>query len=191
MTLHNDPDLATPLERDIASMGTPIDLDEEFANFGDYFGFDERGRWFFPDGKQWIEYKKLNEGDRQKFVSATRTDLHVNRQTGEARLPVDQSRERMQLLLTACTNWYVAGKNPKDGKRYLVPFRNNGSDGCEFAQWLKKADPAILADLEKEIRKFNPWMMGELSVEQIDKEIADLQELREAAAKREANEKNS
>ena len=168
-----------------------LDGVDPFAGFEDYFGFDERQRWYFPDGKQWIEFQKLNEGARAKFLKATRSDVHLNQRSGEARIPFDQSKERKQLLLHSCTDWYLVRRDPRDSKRIMpIAFRNNGTDGCEFAQWIDKANPALLAMLEKDIRKANPWLLNEMSVEQIDKEIADLQELREAAVEREAREGN-
>lgn len=161
-----------------------------FAGYEDYYGFDERARWYFPDGKQWIEFKKLNEGDRAKFLKATRSDVHLNQRSGEARIPFDQSKERKELLMAACTDWHVVQKVRATGEFRPMPFQNNGTPGCTFAQWIDKANPALLGMLEKEIRKANPWLLAEMSVEQIDKEIADLQELREAAVEREAREGN-
>ncbi len=48
----------------------------------------------------------------------------------------------------------------------------------------------MLGSLEKAIRKYNPWLLNEMSSEQIRKEIADLEELLVAAEKREAEEGN-
>ncbi len=195
MSLINDPDMQTPLPVGPGQGSTypPVTEPEDttLIDYADYFGFDERDRWYFPDGKQWVEFKKLTEGDRAKFLKATRSDVHLNQRSGEARIPFDQSKERKQLLLHSCTDWHLMRKNPRTQNWEPVPFQNNGSEGCAFAQWIDKANPALLAMLEKTIRMANPWLMNEMSVEQIDKEIADLQELRAAAAEREASEKNS
>lgn len=166
---------------------------DEYAGYVDYFGFDERERWFFPDGKQWIEFKKLTEGDRAKFLKATRSDVHLNQKSGEARLSFDQSRERKELLMHSICDWHMMKRTVKNGETGWVhiPFSPNTSGGGILSQWIDSANPAVLGNLEKAIRKCNPWLLNELTVEQIDKEIADLQELRAVAEKREADEKNS
>lgn len=193
MSLHHDPDLATELPQQPGT-GSPypqVQHSEEdvYAGYTDYFGFDERERWYFPDGKQWIEFKKLTEGDRARFLKATRSDVHLNQKSGEARIPFDQSRERKELLVHSCTAWNMVRRDPRSGQWAPVAFQNNGA-GSVFAQWVDKANPAVLAQLEKAIRKANPWLLNEMSVEQIDKEIEDLQELRKVALEREASEKN-
>lgn len=192
MAIHSDPDLASELPYTPGANSVPEPINQgDYTEYVDYFGFDERERWMFPDGQQWIEFKKLNEGERAKFLKATRSDVHLNQRSGEARIPFDQSKERKQLLLHSCTDWFTVRKNPRNSKWEPVAFANNGTEGCAFAQWIDKANPAVLSRLEKAIRMANPWLMAEMTVEQIDKEISDLQELREAAAKREAEEKNS
>lgn len=191
MTLHSDPDLQSELPFTPGdSPAIPYQSDEDISTgYVDYFGFDEREKWVFPDGKQWIEFKKLDEGARAKFLKATRSDVHLNQRSGEARIPFDQSRERKQLLMHSITDWHMVRQGPKGWQP--VPFHNNGTEGCTLAQWIDKSNPALLSRIEKAIRMANPWLMAEMSVEQIDKEIADLQELRETAVQREAEEKNS
>jgi hypothetical protein len=193
--LHSDPDLnqphpPTPGQEAKYPVASSVEVtDTAYSEYVDYFGFDERERWYFPDGKQWIEFKKMTEGDRARFLKATRSDVHLNQRSGEARIPFDQSKERKELLVHSCTDWHMVRRG-KNGSWEPVPFQNNGAGGM-FAQWVDKANPAVLAQLEKAIRKANPWLLNEMSLEQIDKEIADLQELRTAAADREAAEKNS
>lgn len=168
-----------------------------YAGYEDYFGFDERDRWYFPDGKQWIEFKKLTEGERAKFLKATRSDVHLNQKSGEARIPFDQSRDRKELLLHSITNWHMVRVTRENGRVTNVqeiPFpmgQAARTPGGALAQWIDSANPAILGQLEKAIRMANPWLLNEMSVEQIDKEIADLTELRRAAEEREAREKAS
>lgn len=168
---------------------------DPFAGYGDYFGFDEREQWFFPDRKQWIEFKKLTEGDRAKYLKATKSDVHLNQKSGEARIPFDQSQDRKQLLLHSITNWHLVhiapGQPGQPRKVTPIPFTANRTNGGELGQWIDRANPAILMQLEKAIRKANPWMLNEMSAEQIRKEIDDLSELLKAAEDREANEKNS
>lgn len=173
----------------------PVVEADPFSGYEDYYSFDERDRWIFPDGKQWIEFKKLNEGDRAKFLKATRSDVRVNQRSGDAFLPFDQSAERKELLLHSITDWNIVQflNTPTGRIARPVPFQPTaiGGKGGAVAQWIDRANPAVLGQLEKAIRMANPWLLNEMSVEQIDKEISDLQELRVAAAEREASEGNS
>jgi len=177
------------------TFATPSDVAVEanvdpFNGFENYYSFDEKDKWFFPDGKQWIEFRKLTEGDRAKYLKATRSDVHLNQKSGEARIPFDQSNDRKELLLASISDWYIASF--VTGQPQLIAFQppSVGGKGGVVSQWIDRANPEVLGQLEKAIRKYNPWLLNEMSVEQIDKEIADLQELRLVAEKREAEEGN-
>lgn len=201
MPLDNDPRPTFPGEGlpdepgyspNAAQLTADAQAPDPFEGYTDYYGFDERARWYFPDGKQWIEFKKLNEGDRAKYLKATRSDVRLDRGTGEARIPFDQSGDRKALLLHSITDWQIARKNAA-GKFELVPFpvTANQTPGGVLGLWIDKANPAILGQLEKAIRMANPWLLNEMSAEQIRKEIEDLQELLVAAEERELREKAS
>jgi hypothetical protein len=168
--------------------GAPAQADP-FNGFENYYSFDEKERWYFPDGKQWIEFRKLTEGDRAKYLKATRSDVHLNQKSGEARIPFDQSADRKELLLHSITDWYMAMQVGDAWQ--IVPFQPGAHKGGTVAQWIDRANPAILGGLEKAIRKANPWLLNEMSSEQIRKEITDLEELLVVAEKREAEEGNS
>lgn len=166
----------------------PVEEFDEFAGYVDYFGFDEREIFYLPDGKQWIQFKKLTEGERAQYLRASRSDVTVNRRTSDAKISFDQSEERINLLTHSITNWNL---HRKVGNAWRpVPF-SKGSQGAELEKWIRGANPAILAQLEKRIRLANPWLLSEMTVEQLDKEIADLTELRAVAVEREALEKSS
>lgn len=167
---------------------------DPFNGYEDYYDFDERDRWYFPDGKQYIEFKKLNEGERAKYLKATRSDVHLNQRSGEARIPFDQSNDRRELLLHSITNWHIVRREIVGGAPTFVPIAfpvQSNSKGGVLAQWIDRANPAILGQLEKAIRMANPWLLNDMSSEQIRKEITDLEELLKAAEEREAAEGNS
>lgn len=164
---------------------------DPYEGYVDYFGFDVREKWYFPDKRQWIEFKKLTEGERAKYLKATKSDVYLNRQSNDARISFDQSGDRKALLVHSITNWHLVRRDPSSGSWSEVRFPgDNRSPGGGLSQWIDNSDPALLAELEKAIRKVNPWLMSEMTVEQIDKEIADLTELRATAEKREAEEAN-
>jgi hypothetical protein len=162
---------------------------DPFAGYVDYFGFSGNERWYFPDGKQWLEFRRMNEGERAKFQRMTRPDVTINQKSGDAKVPFDAAKERWELITTSVTDWHVVGKQ-KNGAMGLVPF-SKGSPNAALNQWLVVADPVVVTELERAIRKANPWMTSEMSVDQIDKEIANLEEMKKDILEREASEKNS
>lgn len=150
----------------------------------DYWGFGDTRKWFFPDGVQWIEFKVMNEGEKTKFQRETSRDITLMRNTGDARVKVDAATERHQLIETCVTDWNMYRQGS------AVPFSKTGP-GATLQQWMQVADPELVAKLEFEIRKANPWLQAEMTTEEIDKQISDLKELREQAEKREQGEASS
>jgi hypothetical protein len=63
------------------------------------------------------------------------------------------------------------------------PFTDN-----HLKEWLENANPRLVEDLEKEIRKANPWLLAEMSVADIEREIENLEEMKKVAQEREAGE---
>jgi hypothetical protein len=152
--------------------------------YQDYFGFGQQEEFILPDGKQKIFFQVMNEGDRARFQKKTSKDIKINRGTNEAAIRADQAEERQELIMSSVTGWTLKRRNP-NGEWVDAPFSNNGSPGCELAQWLAKANPKIVDDLEFAIRKANPWMQAEMTVEEVDKEMARLAEVREQILERE------
>jgi hypothetical protein len=141
--------------------------------FGDYFGFDIRHKYVLPDNKQWLEFKVLSEGDLARYHKILKRDVVVEKQTGDARIKIDQIEERHALLQVAVTGWYMVRRTPKG---YLPVTFSNGSPGSEFMKWLLEANPALVADLADAVRKENPFLLGTgtETIEAIDKQIEDL-----------------
>lgn len=168
----------------VSTAPVPVDLEQEV--FEDYYGFDSSEKWYFPDGKQYIEFKVMTEGAKARFQKLTNRDLILERTSGNARMKVDQASERHALLEESVTFWYMLRKNEKTGKPEPIPYSAH-----EFKNWLNKANPKLVEDLEKAIRKANPWLLAEMTVEDIDREIENLKEMREVAEKRERGEETS
>lgn len=166
--------------------GVPV----EEPIYEDYFGFDATKKWLFPDGRQWIEFKIMNEGDRSKFQKLTSQDIRVKRSTGDASIKADPAEERRALLTSSVKNWNVFRRNPSTAKFEQVPF-SIGSPGANFEQWLDHADPKLVDDLEFTIRMANPWLQDAMTVEQIDKEMDRLVELRKNVEERELEKARS
>lgn len=158
----------------------------EEPSYVDYFGFSSQDRFYLPDGKQYIEYGKLNEGAKRQFQKLTSRDLRVQRTTGDALMKMDPGAERHELIKSSVVGWHLMRRNPKNGSWEEAPF-----NGATLNAFLDKTDPSIIEDLEKDIRKANPWLMDEMTVEDIDREINNLQELRVTVAEREAGKSAS
>lgn len=141
----------------------------------DYFGFEEVHTVNLPDGQSWVQHKTLNEGQRRKYLNGINRDVVISRSTGDARMQMAPGDERYSLLLTALSGWnLVKAGNP-------VPFNQNN-----VKLFLDSAPPRVIDVIDKEVRKVNAWLVEDMGVEDIDKEIANLQELREAKVAEEA-----
>lgn len=144
-----------------------------------YFGFDETHRVMLDDGVSWVEHKVLNEGARRKYLNKVNRDIMLQRSTGNAIMRMQQGDEKHELLEQAICGWNLVGAQGE-------PLVFNPGKLQEF---LKKANPVVVDLIEKDVRLKNPWLMTEISVEDIDKQIAELQEMR--AKKVEEEEGNS
>jgi hypothetical protein len=139
----------------------------------DYFGFLETGEFVFPDGVSRLDLLAMNEGKKKEYQKKTQSDVTLVR-GGDAKLKIDAATARHELIKGSVIGWNLV----RQGAKVTFSDRN-------LAAWLEQANPKIVEDVEKEIRKLNPWLLDELTVEQIDKEIENLQELRAAAVERE------
>lgn len=160
--------------------------DEEFAPSSpvdetpaqvDYFGFQQSERFYFPDKVTYVEYNIMSEGMKSKFQKMTQRDVVVEKGSGNARMRMDPASERHELIRQCVTGWNLV----RNGS--LVPF-----DSRSLKDFLELADPRLIEDLEKALRKANPWLLGEMASEDIEKEIENLQEMLEIAKEREQGE---
>jgi hypothetical protein len=161
-----------------------------------YYGFSETHRYTLPDGVQWIDYKVMDEGKRSMFQKLTNKDITLRRQSGDASIKVDPAEERKVLLEQSVVDWYMLKPKPGvDHPRKQSDFDpvkfSIGSPGSEFSQWLAKANPKVIDDLEFTIRKANPWMQADMDIEQIDEEISRLTDLRKQVEERQLGESAS
>lgn len=161
----------------------------EAQAYEDYYGFTETEKWFFPDNKQYIEFQRMNEGARARFQQKTTKDITVVRGSGDAKMKVDPATERHELLAASVKGWHVVRKNKDD--QYVPVAFTIGSPGAEFEKWLQVANPKLVDDLEAAIRKANPWLNADMTIEDIDKEMDRLRELKEEVQARERGEGSS
>lgn len=148
----------------------------------DYWGYDFSDKYVFPDGKQFIEFKRMTEGDKVEFQRKTNRKVRVARTTGDAEMNVDPAGDRKTLIQISVTGWYMFRKDHR-GDLVEVAFSER-----TLSDWLVNTNPLYVEKLEKAIRDANPWMKQEMTVEAIDAELANLQEQRAQAVERERGE---
>lgn len=142
----------------------------------DYFNFGGERTHVLPDGISEIYFRVMNEGQKATYQRNAQRSFTIKK-GGDAEAKMDPVRDRISLLEAAVTGWNLV----RGGRPY--PFTPRA-----FKDFLDLANPVVVDGLEKAIRKANPWLLQDLSVEDIDREIADLQEMREAAVERERGE---
>lgn len=135
-----------------------------------YFGFEERHTLTLPDDISWIEHQTLNEGARRRYLNEVNRDIRLQRSTGDAIMKMQAGDEKHALLESAIVGW-----NLVDESGNPVPF-NKGN----LQKFLSKASPKIVDLIEKDVRKHNAWLMAEMSVEDIQKQIDELEEMKAA-----------
>lgn len=183
-----DPGFVEPGQSSVdATTGEAI---SDQQTYEDYYGFEESDRWHFPDGKQYIEFKRMNEGERARFQQMTTRDVTVVRNTGDAKVKVDPATERRELIISSVTGWHLMRRDQRNGNFVPVPF-SKGSPGAELEKWLNVANPTLVDSLEQAIRKANPWLMSDMTLEDIDKEMDRLREMRDEIVARERGEGSS
>jgi hypothetical protein len=173
--------------------GAPVDPEENVAPvnepvqsagpndevYEDYWGTDEKHEFYLPDGKQYFVFQIMDEGAKARFQRKTNQDISIGRDN-TAKVRMDPASERHTLIKESVVDWYLY----KDGRP--VAFDNG-----KLEKWLSVAPPKIVEDLELAIRKANPWMQAEMTVEMIDEQIRNLEDLRRDAVAREAGEGSS
>lgn len=150
--------------RDADAAGvTPIQPDRPRA---DYFGFGAVYTYTLPDGVSTITHKAMNEGARRRYQSRLSQDVKVERATGNAIMKMQSGDERRILLEEAICGWDLV-----TGNGQLVPFNTN-----RLYDFLENADPVVIDGIERDIRKRNPWLTSEATLDDLRREMADLQE---------------
>lgn len=142
--------------------------------FTDYFAFEEKKTVTLPDGAQWVQIKALNEGERKKYRNASNRGLTIKKGSGDANMNLAPGDDLHNLLRLAIVDWHVLRAGPKGPVE--VPF-SKGSPGANLEQFLSAAPPAVIDVIDKEVRKMNPWLLGEMELEDMYRERDNLNEM--------------
>lgn len=167
---------APPLNPDelLAQEETPVGVQQ------DYFGFAATDKYVFPDGITYIDLKVMNEGTKSEFQKRTQRDVVLEKGSGNARFRMDPAEERHELIRKCATGWNLV----RGG--VLTPFTERNLN-----DWLKLTDPELVEQVEKKIRKMNPWLQGEMTSDDIRQQIKELEEQLEIALEREQEKAGS
>jgi len=153
--------------------------------YQDFFSpFLSYEKYILPDGIQTVTFKIMSEGDRMKYQGKTNKPININRRDDSASIKPDLANDRLVLIELSVTDWTLMRKS-SDNEWIPVVFSS-----ANLHNWILTTDPKIVSGLERAIQKANPWMQAEMSVEDIKKEIADLEEMLSIKEKEEL-EKNS
>lgn len=151
----------------------------------DYFGFDEQHSVTLPDGRSYILHQTLNEGARRKYMNQQNREVKLQKVTGDAILKMATGEERLALLTSAISGWNLVRKNPKTGDIEPVPFNERN-----LKEFLEKANPKVVDLIDTDVRKHNPWLTADVTIEDIDKQIAELEEMKENKIKEDEGKKS-
>lgn len=134
-----------------------------------------KGQEDIPESdRQYVVFKPMNEGARARFQKLTNKGVVVDRMTNDIRMGMDPAGDRHSLLEVSITDWLLFRGDEQ------VPFRSH-----ELTKFINQADPDIVDDIERAIRKANPWMESEISSDEIKEQIDELEKRYIEAKKRE------
>lgn len=139
----------------------------------DYFGFEETHRVYLDDGKSYIEHSTLNEGARRQYMNRVNREVRLQK-GGDAYMKMATGDERHELLKQAITGWNLVTAHKSTGKLEPIQFTPGN-----LSKFLDAARPGDIDKIEKDVRDKNPWLLGDVTVEDIDEQIAELTELRQ------------
>jgi hypothetical protein len=156
----------------------PGDTADSNGVWVDYFAFNDDIKHYLPDGKQYVVIRIFTEGLRKKYQKQTSRPLRFDQRTQTAIMQATIAEDRTMLLELAITDWYlVSGGSP-------VPF-----DRKALSRFLDVANPQIVDNIEKAVRKANPFLLADMDSKQIKEEIENLKELLEQVEEKERAEK--
>lgn len=147
--------------QDLVSRGESIEATKPINLFG--FGTQTK-HYYFPDDVQYIEYKVMNSGMRDEYEKRTSREVRIQNVSKDMKLRLDPAADRAAILEVSIVGWNIL---QEDGVTSL-PFSKSA-----LRDFLKAIDPSYTVELEMQIRKDNPWLMG-------DTDLTDLYEQRDA-----------
>ena len=133
-----------------------------------------------PNGRDSISHKSLSEGDLRNYRKNTNRDVTLKRTTGEASIKLASGEDRYELLKIAICDWNL--------HRGDTPYAYSPNN---IETVLKVFPPHILDLVEADVRKQNPSLRTDATIEDLRKARADIDTEIEAKEKEEAGNANT
>lgn len=146
-----------------------------------YFGFGETLKAMFPDGVTYLEHRTLNEGERTRYNKSLKRTVRVQNVTRDALMETPSGEERRVLFEVAVKGWNLIDMN-----RVAVPFSQKALN-----QFIDGADPKVIDHLYKQLTDANPWLTADVTAEDIEAEIENLQKMLEKKREEESAKNGS
>lgn len=114
-----------------------------------YFGVDKKKKFFLdPKKEQWIEFKKLKEGELIKFEDSIGGKVSMNAQTQVSEIESKSGTERQALVELAVCGYNVRIGEGKDDIK-------NSYNLEEWKNLYQSMDGDMAKKLSEEIKEFN------------------------------------
>jgi hypothetical protein len=154
-----------------AMMGAAGERTEDIYEI-DYFGVDERREVYLPGSKtQYVVIKEFTEGDRKKYLDKVNKDVRFGKDN-TATMKTSPGSDRHELLKIAIVDFKL-----QRGTGDNVVIMTIVTHPRVLEEFLEKTSPKVIDHIVKEVHKLNPWLINDASVEDMEKELADLQEM--------------
>lgn len=123
-----------------------------------YFGVEERVKYYLPETEeeQWIEHKKLKEGERRQYEDSSQKRISMNTQTNMVEMDMALGADRQSLFDAAVVAFKI--------------LRNENGEDVEvtdMSRWPEIRDEMpgdISQSLLESIRELNPWLQPDEEV---------------------------
>lgn len=158
--------------------GAVVAADE--IQFIDTFNFIGEERSYFPGQerlpeayRQYVVLRRMTNSirgqvERETSNKITMKGAGANR---DVEVPMDPARDRWARIKHSVVDWFVMERK-SDGQWSEVPFTKT-----VFQNWYQNADPAIIEQIETDIRNLNPWMTQDMTIEALEAERDRIDEL--------------
>jgi hypothetical protein len=137
----------------------------------DYFGFEDTENVFLPDGKSYVTIQALNEGGRRRYLNKVNREVKIAKQTGDAIMQLANGDERRILLLEAIVGWNLIRVPKNGGVAQPLQF-----DQAKLNDFLTTVNPKVIDVIDKAVRAQNPWLMADVTLEDLLKQREELDE---------------
>ncbi len=124
-----------------------------------YFGADVTEKYYLDTEKtQWIEYKKMTEGQRRQYEAMTSQPIIINQLTQEMKMDSRVGEDRKALFDTAVIGYKIFWGNEETIRE---SHKNNGQWPSP-SEWEEVRD-AMSSDISQalmaSIIELNPWIL--------------------------------